>query len=41
MITKEYGPPLEVLQLREVATPGPTGSEVLVKLYASSGGFSN
>jgi NADPH:quinone reductase-like Zn-dependent oxidoreductase len=36
MIIREYGPPLDVLQLREVATPEPTEAEVLVKLYASS-----
>ena len=36
MIIREYGPPLDVLQLREVETPEPTEAEVLVKLYASS-----
>jgi NADPH:quinone reductase-like Zn-dependent oxidoreductase len=36
MVTREYGPPLDVLQLKEVATPQPTEAEVLVKLYASS-----
>ena len=36
VLTTEYGPPLDVLQLREVATPEPSEDEVLVKLYASS-----
>ena len=35
LITR-YGPPLDVLQLREVATPEPAEDEVLIKLYASS-----
>ena len=36
ILTTEYGPPLDVLQLRQVATPEPTEAEVLVKLFASS-----
>lgn len=36
IITTKYGPPLQVLQLRQVANPEPTKAEVLVKLYASS-----
>jgi len=36
MVTREYGPPRDVLQLREVAIPEPGEAEVLVKLYASS-----
>lgn len=36
IVTREYGSPKDVLQLREVATPEPTEAEVLVKLYASS-----
>jgi NADPH:quinone reductase-like Zn-dependent oxidoreductase len=36
IVTTKYGPPPEVLQLREVATPEPTDTEVLIKLYASS-----
>jgi NADPH:quinone reductase-like Zn-dependent oxidoreductase len=30
IVTREYAPPLDVLQLREVATPEPTEAEVLV-----------
>ncbi len=36
ILTTEYGPPLDVLQLRQVATPEPSEAEVLVKLFASS-----
>jgi NADPH:quinone reductase-like Zn-dependent oxidoreductase len=36
IVTREYGPPLDVLQLREVATPRPAEGEVLIKLFASS-----
>jgi NADPH:quinone reductase-like Zn-dependent oxidoreductase len=36
IVTREYGPPLDVLQLREVATPTPVEGEVLIKLFASS-----
>jgi NADPH:quinone reductase-like Zn-dependent oxidoreductase len=36
IVTTQYGPPADVLQLREVATPEPTEAEVLIKLYASS-----
>jgi NADPH:quinone reductase-like Zn-dependent oxidoreductase len=36
IVTTQYGPPQEVLQLREVLTPEPTGDEVLIRLYASS-----
>ena len=36
IVTTKYGPPPDVLQLREVATPEPTETEVLIKLYASS-----
>ena len=36
ILTTEYGPPLDVLRLRQVATPEPTDAEVLVKLFASS-----
>jgi NADPH:quinone reductase-like Zn-dependent oxidoreductase len=36
VVTTQYGPPADVLQLREVATPEPTEAEVLIKLYASS-----
>ena len=36
ILTTEYGPPLDVLRLRQVATPEPSEAEVLVKLFASS-----
>ncbi len=36
IVTTRYGPPLDVLQLREVATPEPADDEVLIRLYASS-----
>ena len=36
VVISRYGPPPDVLQLREVATPEPAGDEVLIKLYASS-----
>jgi NADPH:quinone reductase-like Zn-dependent oxidoreductase len=36
IVTTQYGPPADVLQLREVATPEPTEAEVLIQLYASS-----
>lgn len=36
IVTTRYGPPSEVLQLTEVATPAPTKDEVLIRLYASS-----
>jgi NADPH:quinone reductase-like Zn-dependent oxidoreductase len=36
IIVTQYGPPLEVLQLREVETPVPAEDEVLIRLYASS-----
>jgi NADPH:quinone reductase-like Zn-dependent oxidoreductase len=36
IVTTQYGPPTEVLQLREVATPVPAEDEVLIRLYASS-----
>ena len=36
ILTTKYGPPLEVLRLREIATPEPSEGEVLVKLFASS-----
>ena len=36
ILTTEYGPPLAVLKMREVATPEPSEVEVLVKLFASS-----
>jgi NADPH:quinone reductase-like Zn-dependent oxidoreductase len=36
IVTTQYGPPADVLQLREVATPEPTEAEVLIELYASS-----
>lgn len=36
VVITEYGPPAEVLQLKEVATPTPADAEVLIKLYASS-----
>jgi NADPH:quinone reductase-like Zn-dependent oxidoreductase len=36
IVTTQYGPPADVLQLREVPTPKPTETEVLIKLYASS-----
>ncbi len=36
IVTTQYGPPADVLRLREVATPEPTEAEVLIKLYASS-----
>jgi NADPH:quinone reductase-like Zn-dependent oxidoreductase len=43
IVTTQYGPPADVLQLKEVATPEPTEPEVLTELYASSvnplGGF--
>lgn len=36
MVTTQYGPPPDVLQLREVATPEPAEDEVLIRMYASS-----
>ena len=36
ILTTEYGRPLDVLQLRQVATPEPAEAEVLIKLFASS-----
>jgi len=36
ILTTEYGRPLDVLQLRQVAIPEPSEAEVLVKLFASS-----
>ncbi len=36
VVTTQYGPPPDVLQLREVATPEPAEDEVLIRLYASS-----
>ena len=36
VVITQYGPPTDVLQLREVATPEPAEDEVLIKLYASS-----
>jgi NADPH:quinone reductase-like Zn-dependent oxidoreductase len=36
IVTTQYGPPLEVLQLTEVPTPVPAEDEVLIRLYASS-----
>ena len=36
VVTTRYGPPLDVLQLREVATPEPAEDEILIRLYASS-----
>jgi NADPH:quinone reductase-like Zn-dependent oxidoreductase len=36
VVTTQYGPPPDVLQLTEVATPVPAEDEVLIRLYASS-----
>jgi NADPH:quinone reductase-like Zn-dependent oxidoreductase len=36
IVTTQYGPPLQVLQLTEVATPVPAEDEALVRVYASS-----
>jgi NADPH:quinone reductase-like Zn-dependent oxidoreductase len=36
VVITQYGPPPDVLQLREVATPEPAEDEVLIRLYASS-----
>src|SRR5277367_2312160 len=36
VVTTRYGPPPDVLQLREIATPEPAEDEVLIRLYASS-----
>jgi hypothetical protein len=36
ILTTDYGRPLDVLQLRQVATPEPSEAEVLVRLFASS-----
>ncbi len=36
VVITQYGPPPDVLQLREVATPEPADDEVLIRLYASS-----
>jgi NADPH:quinone reductase-like Zn-dependent oxidoreductase len=36
IVITQYGPPAEVLQLREVAVPEPAEDEVLIRLYASS-----
>jgi NADPH:quinone reductase-like Zn-dependent oxidoreductase len=36
VVTTQYGPPPDVLQLREVPTPEPAEDEALIRLYASS-----
>ena len=36
VVIRQYGPPPDVLQLREVATPEPAEDEILIRLYASS-----
>ncbi len=36
VVTTQYGPPPDVLQLTEVAAPVPAEDEVLIRLYASS-----
>lgn len=36
VVTTQYGPPPDVLQLTEVATPAAAKDEVLIRLYASS-----
>ena len=36
VVTTQYGPPPDVLQLKEVATPAFAEDEVLIRLYASS-----
>jgi NADPH:quinone reductase-like Zn-dependent oxidoreductase len=36
VVITQYGPPSDVLQLREVATPEPAEDEILIRLYASS-----
>src|ERR1035437_6555549 len=36
VVTTQYGPPSDVLQLTEVATPASAEDEVLIRLYASS-----
>ena len=36
VVITQYGPPPDVLQLREVATPEPAEDEILIRLYASS-----
>ena len=36
IVCTQYGPPLDVLQLKEVDKPTPTDNQVLVKVYAAS-----
>ena len=36
VVITQYGPPTQVLQLREVTAPEPAEDEVLITLYASS-----
>jgi hypothetical protein len=36
IVITQYGPPLEVLQLTDVATPVPAEDEVLIRLYTAS-----
>jgi hypothetical protein len=36
VVITRYGPPVDVLQLREVATPEPAEDEILIRLHASS-----